>query len=176
MPLSPTEQAVYKTLRTQILVAEVQFQAGGYIDQLGNGIGAYGLFPEMSGMYPVGDRKETLNYLPDFKATEPVVGGYHYKIFLPASISTALTSVVDGKRPLLDANKDADAIALQSHYWICYAWPVDGKERVFTINQSGNIFYRAPAAQPPVWNDLMGGGDWKADVSAPTWVQVPIQH
>ena len=173
---SPAETFASRVLRSQILPAEVQYQAGAYTDQDGNGIGEYGLFPEMSGMNTVVGGFTLQLLEPMYKAAEPVVFGYHFKIVLPASQTTALSSAADGKRPLLDATKDLAAIYLQCQHWICYAWPVDGKGLVFAINQTGNVYSRPSGPKPPEWNDLMANGDWKAPVSLSAWTMVSVHH
>ncbi|MBA3685549.1 MAG: hypothetical protein H0W72_09970 [Planctomycetes bacterium] len=151
-------------LKSGVLPAMVQFQAGGYTDQDGNGLGEYGLFPQMSGAHPVGGI--TLNLLaPAFAVAEPVIDGYRFRAYLPAGPDSALTSAADGDRPLLAAGP---GVSLQEQCWIVYAWPDESEGDIFVINQTGNVFVRPWDGTAPEWHALYGKKDWAA-AAAPGW-------
>lgn len=149
-------------LKAGVFPAMVQFQAGGYTDQDGNGLGEYGLFPQMSGAHQVGGI--TLSLLaPAFAVAEPVIDGYRFRAYLPAGPDSALTSGADGDRPLLEAGP---GVTLQERYWLAYAWPEESEGDIFVINQSGNVFVRPWEGTVPEWHALYGKKDWTAAPAA----------
>ncbi len=119
------EAAAAAALKSRILPAQVQFQAGQYLDQDGNGVGEYatwiGLgaghtFPFMSGWTPRGIGMP-LNLLPpDFNAPNPCVGGYCF-------------------------NDPVSVVSCDERVWAVLAQPVDAwhGRRVLAINQFGIV-------------------------------------
>ncbi len=129
------EQAAYTALKSGILPAEVQFQAGAYLDQDVNGIGEYatctglgrGLSYRMlaGGITTPGGQR--LNLLaPAYALATPEVSGYRFKDPL---------SVVSG----------------EERVWAVLAQPVDAYDgrRLFAINQAGNV--QASGIEPDAW-------------------------
>jgi hypothetical protein len=170
-PDTVAEITAVVTLKSQILPAEVQFEAGVYVDEDGNGIGEYGFISEMCGRVKV-QQTTTLNFLgPVFQTVENGVSGYHYAVFLPDGEHQALAEPFPGKRA-----DDPAAVGLREHQWIAYAWPVDRNQgqQVFVINDQGVVYASHPAdpTAAPAWNALMGGGDhgWKDKVGS-EWVK-----
>jgi RNA polymerase sigma factor (sigma-70 family) len=171
--LSQNEMAAATALRSGVLPAMVQYQAAEYVDQSGNGIGQYGLFPEMTGKIAYNNVVVQL-IAPVFGVTEPVVVGYHFKIYLPAGANSAMTSNADGSRTFLDKVKDAEAIDLQSHYWRCYAWPDSGTGLEFVIDQTSILYARPYSGSAPAWNAINPEGGWKDIRMSKEWL--PCRH
>src|SRR4051812_48307472 len=80
------ESAAAAALKSCVLPAEVQFQAGGLSDRDGNGIGTYcvqgasgvdaaGAWSTLSGASPIGGQRLTL-LAPAYAGASPVVFGY----------------------------------------------------------------------------------------------------
>src|SRR5688572_1399203 len=76
--VTANEAAAAAALKSGILPAQVQFQAGAYVDEDKDGMGENGFFPEMSGG---GDRQ--LSLLPVlWNGDEPQVNSYHFALYL----------------------------------------------------------------------------------------------
>ncbi len=159
------EAATAAALKSGILPAEVQFQAGGYADGNADGIGEYGFFPELSGAGPAGaDGSVTLNLLaPAYNVEKPTINGYRFVVYLPDGKGGAVST--------LPAARPKDGAKERERFWVAYAWPSDAKQgrRAFAIDQSGNVYATKPAAkiEEPKWDDLYAGKGWG---STPTWV------
>jgi hypothetical protein len=191
-PRASEESWAGTTLKTAILAAEVQCQAGDFIDphpdRVHPGTGEYAFFTELSGLRPVNG--VTLNLLsPPFQHPEPEVDGFRYIIYLPAGDHAALRDPYPDPR-----NADPAAAALLQKYWIAYTWPADIHQgrRMFAIDAHGNTYatwyvgtdaawnalndgIKPPrgnrslySGDVPRWNALYGGGHagWSGDVSA----------
>ena len=152
------EAAAPTALKSGVFPAQIQFQAGGYIDDNGNGIGDFGFFSEMSGA-KVGENGLTLALLPaEWNEPTPLIHGYRFAIFLPDDRGGAVDSP-DGRRTVKGPAET---------YFIAYAWPdEEGNGRqMFAITQAGTVFSSAWDGQPPAWNALWGGG-------SSTWTDEP---
>lgn len=156
--------AAITLLRSQVLPAQVQFQAGGYIDQDGDGIGEYGFADELDGSRPVGEDL-TLTLLDQHS-----VEGWRLAIHLPDGKGGVKESPADeGVRP-----SDTEAADQQERMWVAYAWPAEGNEskKVFAMTQDGSVRSAAYEGAPPEPLAVFGGAEWTADVQ-PTWQVVP---
>jgi prepilin-type N-terminal cleavage/methylation domain-containing protein len=128
--VSAQEAAAATALKSGILPAEVQFQAGAYQDSDGNGLGEYAVsnglgsnlaFPLMSGATTT-TGGVTLNLLaPTYQAGSPQISGYKFR------------------DPLSEASS-------QERVWGVITQPLDQNQgrRIFAINQAGNIYASTP--------------------------------
>ncbi len=124
------ENAAAAALKSGLLPAQVQFQAGGYLDDNNNGLGEYAavnnppepeVYLTLSGQMPINGI--TLNLLaPTFNGSNPVISGYVFQ------------------DPVTTAGSEEMA-------WAVGARPVDINQgrRQFVINQAGNIYTAGPA-------------------------------
>ncbi len=162
--VTANEAAAAATLKSGIFPAQVQFQAGAYVDEDSDGRGEYGFLTEFSGG-PVPGFNKTLQLLApgDWSG---VRNGYHYVVYLPDGAGGGGDS-----RSALGQNGIGDREA----YWVAYAWPEkDQGRKVFAICHTGMIYQQPMAKGPatatkPAWNDLFGGGD-KSWADQPTWL------
>jgi type II secretory pathway pseudopilin PulG len=117
--IAANEAAAAVTLKSGIFPAQVQFQAGAYLDSDGNGVGEYsGDLREMAGGIPAGSPLEVKLQLLDqrFNGEPPVrVGGYRYATH-----------------------------AFGEGGFVAYAWPVDRDQgrRCFAITTAGAVTAR----------------------------------
>jgi prepilin-type N-terminal cleavage/methylation domain-containing protein len=128
--VSAQEAAAATALKSGILPAEVQFQAGAYQDSDGNGLGEYAIsnglgvgkaFPLMSGATTT-QGGITLNLLaPTYQFASPQISGYRFN------------------DPLSEASS-------QERVWGIITQPLDSNQgrRLFAINQAGNIYASKP--------------------------------
>ncbi len=162
--VTANEAAAAATLKSAIFPSQIQFQAGGYVDEDSNGRGEHGFLAEFSGG-PVPGSNKTLQLLApgDWSG---VRNGYHYVVYLPDGAGGGGDS-----RSALGEKGINDREA----YWVAYAWPEkDQGRKVFAICNSGMIYQQpmgnGPAtATKPAWNDVFGGAD-KSWNDAPTWL------
>jgi hypothetical protein len=147
-------------LRSQIFPAQVQFQAGTYIDQDADGIGEYALLSELAGRRTVGGK--TLGLLSGPLAKSATFDGYAYAIYLPAGETRVAE---DGKKDDRATEKgNADA---QEEAFIAYAWPVRSKEgRMYALLADGTVHSAPYTGTAPAWNTVFDGKGWK---DAVTW-------
>ena len=158
------EDSAETSLRSGVFPALVMYQSGGYTDANGDGLGEWGLFPEMAGARPVNGVTLTL-LPPDFKAPRPVSRGYRFAIWLPASETTAVTSADDGSRPAADQQ----AAALQSRWYVAYAWPAERSSgKMFALEGAGKVYVSDYAGSEPAWHALFGEAKWSQQI-APAW-------
>lgn len=161
-----TEVTVVDLLRKGVFPAQIQFQAGAYIDQNGDNIGEYGFLAEMAGGAITGQPDTLkLSLLPEvWNATHPSVHGYHFACWLPDGKGGALAAS-DGMRA-----QNAAAAKAQSARFVVYAWSLaDADLPVYALTQTGTIYSSTGVtigANGPTWNALFDGGDWEAE---PTW-------
>jgi len=158
--VASNEAAAATILKVGVHPAEIQFQAGGYVDANGNGIGDFGFLSEMAGG-PVEGSTLTLNLLPEtWNAVEPVINGYHYAVWLP-----------DGKGGAsgTPAERAAAKGPAEMHF-VAYAWPSsrEAGRRMFAITASGVVRATEWDGAAPEWFALWGEAvnDW---VTAPAW-------
>jgi prepilin-type N-terminal cleavage/methylation domain-containing protein len=128
--VSAQEAAAATALKSGILPAEVQFQAGAYQDADGNGLGEYAVsnglgagksFPLLSGATTT-TGGVTLNLLaPTYQAANPSISGYKF-------------------------NDPASENSSQERVWGVINQPLDQNQgrRIFAINQAGNIYASKP--------------------------------
>ena len=161
-----SEVSVVGLLRSGVFPAEIQFQAGAYVDQNGDNIGEFGFLAEMAGG-PITGQPDTMKLalLPAaWNAAQPTVHGYRFACWLPDGKGGAIAGT-DGLR----AQNPAAAKA-QSERFVVYAWSAEeaGKP-VYALTQSGSIYASSQVevgANGPAWNAVFGGGAWDA---APAW-------
>jgi hypothetical protein len=161
------ETAVVNELKSVIFPAEVQFQAGCYIDQDGDGIGEFGHIDEMAGLRPTGKTPAgKLSLVP--RELLDVKHGYRYIVYLPSSAGGAVEESVntDEARPV-----DAAAAKAQMRRFVAYAWPTEQQAggRVFAITQEGIVFAADHDGGMPAWNDLFDGKGWESKPAWPVW-------
>jgi hypothetical protein len=159
---------VVSVLRSGVFPAQIQFQAGAYVDQNGDNVGEYGFLSEMSGGAITGQPESLkVSLLPEvWNAAHPTVHGYRFACWLPDGKGGA----VGGRDGLRVQN--AAAAKAQSERFVVYAWPADGAAKpVYALTQAGTIYSIAKVAvgaDGPAWNALFGGAGWDAE---PTWEQ-----
>ena len=147
-------------LRSQIFPAQVQFQAGTYNDQDGDGIGEYALLSELAGRRTVSGK--TLGLLSGPLAKGATVDGYAYAIYLPAGETRVAEDGKKEDRAAVKGNADA-----QEEAFIAYAWPVRTKEgRMYALLADGTVHSAPYTGTAPVWNAAFDGKGWKDVV---TW-------
>ncbi len=160
------EVSVVALLRSGVFPAQIQFQAGAYVDQNGDNIGEYGFLAEMAGGAITGQPDTLkLSLLPEvWNATRPSVHGYRFSCWLP-----------DGKGGAIGANEgaraqNAAAAKAQSERFVVYAWSADAADKpVYALTQTGSIYSSSGVtigANGPAWNALFAGGGWDND---PAW-------
>lgn len=158
--------SVVSVLRSGVFPAQIQFQAGAYIDQNGDNVGEYGFLSEMSGGAITGQPDTLkLSLLPDvWNAAHPTVHGYHFACWLPDGKGGAVGGS-DGLRA-----QNAAAAKAQSERFVVYAWPANGATKpVYALTQTGTIYSQAGVAvgaEGPAWNALFDGAGWDTE---PTW-------
>ncbi len=164
---SSNEMAAATSLKSGVFPAQIQFQAGNYLDQNEDGIGDYGFFSEMAGG-PINSQGDDirLNLLPPaWNASYPTLNGYTFACWLPDGKGGAL-GASEGVRKKID-----NPTAIKHPAFVAYAWPNNDDGMVFAITHTG-ILYAKPALEVeisetgPKWNDLFDGMGWE---SAATW-------
>ncbi|MFW5829304.1 MAG: hypothetical protein ACOCXA_03495 [Planctomycetota bacterium] len=154
------EAAVKANLKAGLFPAQVQFQAGGYLDRDQDGTGAYG-FPAYMAGKPLPDSGTTLQLLgPEWNSAQPITrDGWQIKVWLPNGPSSATDQL---------AQLSPSAEDLQEQHWVAYAWPgpsVDS-DLMYAIDITGTLYSSDYWGLEPQWNELYGGGNWG---DAPTW-------
>jgi hypothetical protein len=162
--------AAITTLKSKLFPAEVQFQAGAYVDQDADGTGEYGLLSELAGRRPTGKEKDgPICLLQDPLTTGDISNGYRFAVYLPDGTGGAVGEP-DGllQRPsIVGAGKLPDADEQESRF-VIYAWPADGEAglRMFALDQNGQVHESIWDGQAPSWNSLYNGGSWTDE---PAW-------
>jgi hypothetical protein len=158
--------SVVSLLRSGVFPAQVQFQAGAYVDQNGDFVGEYGFLSELAGG-PVTGQPETLklNLLPPpWNARQPTVHGYRFACWLPDGKGGAL-GAPEGLRA-----QNAAAAKAQSERFVVYAWvPGQSGQTVYALTESGVVYHQTGldvGEQGPAWNALFDQGGWG---DAPAW-------
>ena len=147
-------------LRSQVFPAQIQFQAGTYVDQDGDGIGEYGLLSELAGRRTVGGGK-TLSLLGGPLARGATMDGYAYAVYLPAGEGRVADDGKKDDRPAVKANAEA-----QEGTFVAYAWPVRAKDGEMYALLSDGTVYEAPfAGTAPAWNSAFDGKSWADPVA-----------
>jgi prepilin-type N-terminal cleavage/methylation domain-containing protein len=147
--ISSQEAASAAALKSGLLPAEVQFQAGGYADRDNNGIGTFCVtgalnvthcYDTLSGQAAIGSI--TLNLLPpSFNGDVANVTGYSFKSPITETAPTG-TQDFGGER-----------------VWGVIAYPIDNSSgrRFFAINQSGNVYASKPSTAASSGSTDVGG-------------------
>lgn len=157
--------AIVTALRSGVFPAQIQFQAGAYVDQDKDSLGEYGFLAELAGG-AISGQPDSLKValLPaEWNAPQPTVNGYHFACWLPDGKGGAL-GAGDGAR-----TPDKAAAKAQSESFVVYAWPANGDGPVFALTQSGTVYSTSDVEvgpQGPAWNALFGDAGWDAE---PTW-------
>jgi len=147
-------------LKAGIFPAEIQFQAGGYIDSDNDGIGEHALLAELGGVSPVGKDKRLS--LLDEDLANGFKDGWNYQVHLPLNDHDALGELADenGRQ----ANEMSD---VQERHWVAYAWPAEGETgTMLAITQDGTVFEAPWQGGYPEWFELYGEPNWSG---TPTW-------
>ncbi len=167
--VNANESAAVATLKSGIFPAEIQFQAGGYVDADGDSRGEYGFLDELTGLRATsangGHGEGSLQLLTKTLDHGGPQSGYHYAIFLPDGQGGALAEPAgSAKRPVVAA-----AIADQEKYFIAYAWPEDADKgrRMFAITQNGTVLSAPFDGTAPAWNAALEDGT--------TWAEQKFQ-
>ncbi len=141
-------------LRSQIFPAEIQFQAGTYIDQDGDGIGEYGLLSELAGRRTAGGKSLALVGGP--LARSAAMEGYAYAVYLPAGDGRVADDGKKEDRAAVKANADA-----QEGAFVAYAWPVRTKDgEMYALLADGTVYQAPFAGTAPAWNAVFDGKSW----------------
>jgi len=157
--VASNEAAAASMLKSGVFPAEIQFQAGGYVDDNGNGLGDYGFFSEMSGT-PIGDDKMELNLLPAaWNEPSPLINGYRFAVYLPDDR--------DGAVETPDARRTVKGPG--DLHFVAYAWPDEegNGRKMFAITTTGTVYTSDWDGQKPAWNALWGG-------ATSTWKDQPV--
>lgn len=142
-------------LRSQIFPAEIQFQAGTYSDQDGDGIGEYGLLSELAGRRTAGGGK-TLSLVGGPLARGATMEGYAYAVYLPAGEGRVADDGKKEDRAAVKANADA-----QESAFVAYAWPVRTKDgEMYALLADGTVYQAPFAGTAPAWNAVFDGKSW----------------
>src|SRR5882724_444702 len=136
------ESAAAAALKSGLLPAEAQYQAGGYSDADGNGIGTYCVlgasgvnatapYSTLSGASTISGITLTL-LAPSYAGNSPVVSGYNFKQPITAAPPVVATPT-DGSG---------------ERTWTVVSYPTDDTQgrRFFGINQAGNVYASLPSA------------------------------
>lgn len=144
------ETAAATALRTGILPAEVQYQAGGYMDSNGNGIGSYAVgataYDQLSGGTST-ITGITLNLLaPTYRGSSPVISNYVFQ-----DPVTGTVAADDDER-----------------VWAVLVYPVDlnNGRRKFAINQVGRVYGTAPSTNAATSEDAFSVTVFGASLSS----------
>jgi hypothetical protein len=147
-------------LRRGILPAEIQFQAGAYRDQDGDGIGEYGLLSELNGGRDVGDGQRLFLFNPS-----STIGDYSYTVYLPGGATRVADDGKTTTRASIPANADD-----QEKTFVAYAWPARTKDGIMYALVD-EVIYEAPyKGLPPAWNAVFDGAGFEAK---PKWAVSP---
>ncbi len=157
--ISAQEAAGASTLRSGMLPAQIQFQAGAYCDLDGNGIGTYAVNGIISGTTnpynclcgntTVGT-SITLNLLPPAYG---YTGGTGYTAALATgSAATVLWPTISGyffKTPVTQTTPAGTSDGSGERTWGVLCGPLDDNQgrRWFSINQAGNVYMCKPTSQ-----------------------------
>lgn len=156
--VTANEAAAAATLKSGVFASQVQFQAGGYQDADGDGVGEYGLLSELSGRRAVGTIEAgKLQFLGGPLARGDVANGYRYAGYLPDGAGGAIAEPAEaGARPAQARVDD------QERLWVAYAWPqsLETGRRMFAIDQIGQVYVRPWDGEAPAWSSLYAGGAW----------------
>jgi hypothetical protein len=163
-------------LKSMMFPAQVQFQAGGYVDQDGNGRGSYGFISEMSGG-SIPETTKVLQLMPAaFHAVNPVKDGQTFAVYLPgADMSSGVGSRAQIAKLPLNQDGIPQGEELREQWWVAYAWPTTGTSgTMFAINAGGTVYQHAWTGETPAWNALWadGGEPWKGKPGA-GWTPAP---
>lgn len=158
---APDEDIAVRTLKAGIFPAEVQFQAGGYVDQDGDGRGEYGFLGELGGAATVAKGK-TLK-LVDEEVAGGGKQGWSFTVHLPDGDGVAAEEPEEGQeRTALPAAADR-----QERRFVAYAWPADSEHgRMFALTQDGTLYVAPYTGEEPAFDALFGGEGWDA---VPAW-------
>jgi hypothetical protein len=160
--ISSNDASVTTALKAGVFPAQIQFQAGGYVDQNNDNVGEYGFLHELSGGPLPGNNGTTLSLLSDdWNMRFPEMHGHTFACWLPDGNGGAL-GPNDGERIM-----KPNAATEQIRYFVVYAWPTDRSEKgtVYVINQSGIVRSKPVADVPlgdngPAWNAVFDGKGW----------------
>lgn len=158
---APDEDVAVRTLKSAIFPAEVQFQAGGYVDQDGDGRGEYGFLGELGGAATVAKGK-TLKLL-DEEVARGVKQGWSFAVHLPDGDGAA------AEEPEEDEDRSAVPAAAdrQERRFVAYAWPAESDHgRMFALTQDGALYVAPFTGEEPAFDALFGGEGWDA---VPAW-------
>lgn len=155
------EEVAVRTLKTVIFPAEVQFQAGGYVDQDGDGRGEYGFLCEMGGTATAAKGK-TLKLI-DEELAGGSRQGWSFAVYLPDGEGGAAEEPEAGQERI----PDKAAADRQERRFVAYAWPAEGDSgRMFALTQDGAIYVAPFTGEPPAFDALFGDAGWDA---VPAW-------
>ena len=164
--LRADEAAIMATMKSGIFPAQVQFQAGGYLDIDQDNVGEYGLLGQLAGRTPT-DKIPAgqIKLLVGPFAQGDEAFGYRFKSWLPGADTTTAVSTWEE----LQVVKAPDANPRERH-WTVYAWPAAGSlGKVFAISEDGMLRSQAWDGKEPAWNAVRGGKSWS---DAPVWPPV----
>jgi len=151
--ITAQESSAAAALKSGLLPAEVQFQAGGYCDLDGNGIGTYSVdgivgassptnpYNAMSGQTQVGN-SITLNLLaPSYATNNAYTAGGR------TSINWPVISGFQFQTPLTQTAPSGTSDGTGERVWGVITFPSDDAQgrKFFIINQAGNIYMSLPA-------------------------------
>lgn len=160
--VAANEAAAGATLRSGIFPAQIQFQAGAYMDQDEDNVGEYGTLGELSGRTKT-SRIEAgqLRLLTGPLAQGDSANGYRYRMYLPDGKGAAVSSDAADRAP------DQAAAQEQERFFICYAWPLSTEtgRRMFALAHDGQLRSLPWDGREPAWNAALPGG-WEAQ---PAW-------
>lgn len=152
------EAAASAALRSGLLPAQVQFQAGGYADRDGNGLGTFCVegaqgvahpYDTLSGTTTLSGLTLTL-IPPAYSGAQPVVSGYTFAT------------------PVSDVAPAGGDDACAERVWAAKAYPADNHQgrRFFVVNQAGRVYTSRPSGRAFDGVLTVGGRDTPLTSSA----------
>ena len=190
---SGTEAAAATALKSGLLPAEVQFQAGAYVTHRNDGLGAYATatalgpgrtYPTLAGKISI-PTGEKLQLLPDtFATATPVIYGYRFDdpISAPISVSTATSPIPSAPLDATAAEEAHDHL-IEQETWALVIRPIDAAHgtHLFAINQTftpvmSNPDPHAAASTILPTDPNCFGADLKAIPNPKTWQRFPYPY
>ena len=159
--ITANESAAAATLKSAMSASQTMFQAGGFQDPDGNGVGGFGFIEYLTGEAACqGAEKGDINILTGGRYRGVERNGYFYEVYLPNGEKSAVT-FEDGYP------NTPEGIKRSERQFIIYAWPANRNEtgrRIFALTVDGQIWSpnRIIDYDPksgPDWNAAFGGGD-----------------
>jgi RNA polymerase sigma-70 factor (ECF subfamily) len=151
--IAANEAGARASLKSGILPAAVQFQAGGYLDRDRDGIGEYGFLNELSGKNALTSQLNNFSLIGK-ELGSGIVNSYQFAIFLPDGKGGAQSEPGNFSERRGDA---PEAVQEQEHNWLAIAWPIDHTKggNCYAMTQDGSLLEQPYDGKKPDWNDVV---------------------